>query len=107
MGELIKIDDGEIGWSKAVEVFLAEGRQKQKRVELSLMIWDEIKEEEEEEGQRTKDDKNVQTEETGEARYKFINLAKEFPNLLTRGGLLPDPPNKIKKYTVVRKQDGI
>ena len=30
VGELIKIDDGEIGRNKAVEVFLAEERQKQK-----------------------------------------------------------------------------
>ena len=100
VGELIKIDDGEIEWSKAVEVFLAEGRQKQKRVELDLMKWDEIKEEEEkEEAQKTKDDKKIQTEERGETRYKFINLAKEFPNLLTRGSLLPDPPSEIKKYS--------
>ena len=97
MGELIKIDDGEIGRSKAVEVFLADGRQKQKRVELDLIRWDEIKEEEKEEGQRTKDDKNIQTEGTGETRYKFINPTKEFPNLLTGGGLLPDPSHEIKK----------
>ena len=77
--ELIKIDDGEMGRSKAVEVFLAEGRQRQKWAELDLMKWDEIKEEEgKEEGQKKKDDKSVQMEETGMTRYQLIDLVKEF-----------------------------
>ena len=59
------------------------------------MKWDEIKEEEEkEEGQKGKDDKSVQTEGTGETRYRFINLVKEFPNLRTGGGCCQTLPGR-------------
>ena len=36
IGELIQIDE-EVGWNKAVEIFLAEGRQARKGEELDLM----------------------------------------------------------------------
>ena len=96
VGELIKLNDGGTGNTKAVEVFLAEGKQKQIREELDLWRWDDIKEEEE--GRQMKqEDRSVQNEETGEERDRTAKLRRDFSNLMTGGGLLPNPPDPPKK----------
>ena len=67
--------------NKAVEVFLAEGRQKQVGEELDLLRWDEIKEEErKEESQTEREDRGVQTAKTEEVRDRFTKLLKDFPS---------------------------
>ena len=69
-GELIKIEEGEMGRNRAVEIFLAECRQTRKGEELDLMRWDKIKEEEargagEEQHGKEKKNKSTQTKEKG------------------------------------------
>ena len=70
VGELINLDDIEGGNNKAIEVFLAEGRQEGEKEELKSWRWDEIKEEERKGyGQLELKDEAVQMIETEAERY--------------------------------------
>ena len=86
VGELIKLDDEGTGVTKAVEVFLVEEKGRQAREELGEWRWEDIKEERE--GRKGKlTERSVQTDETGEQRDRIAKLVKDFPNLMTGGGL--------------------
>ena len=95
-GVLVEIERYEREERKTLEVCLADDKGE----ELDLIVWEEIIKEEEEAQEfrivtdgttKCMRDKAVQTGDEGDAEAAR-RVIKEFPNLKTGGGLLPDPP---------------